>query len=174
MPSGASCQKFPWFACLYVHPIMFQHSYWGSFHLVGPQMSQPDVDLRWLLDHGPGPEGLRGQPRRERTSAGPRFDSRHALGLEEVHPASEHLQRKGRSWRRGGLQEGPTSPGSRWKTTSKQTSLDDEEVVGAQGVERWHSVWAGWVQIPDRAKLFSVQNCCQSIVTDCGAFSNNV
>ena len=41
-------------------------------------------------------------------------------------------------------------------------------------VEWWHSVWAGRVQILGRTLVFSVQNCCQSILTGCPAFSNSV
>ena len=47
-----------------------------------------------------------------------------------------------------------------------------EEVVVAQVVELWHSVWASWAELD--FGFFSVQNCWQSILTGCRAFSNNV
>ena len=48
------------------------------------------------------------------------------------------------------------------------------EVVVAQVVEQCHSVLAGRVRIPGWTLAFSVQNSCQSILTGCPAFSNNV
>ena len=48
------------------------------------------------------------------------------------------------------------------------------EVVVAQVVERWHSVWASRAQIPGQTLAFSGQNYCQSILSGCRAFSDNV
>ena len=46
------------------------------------------------------------------------------------------------------------------------------EVVVAQVIEQWHSVWASRVQIQDGPRLFLVHNCFQSILTGCQDFSN--
>ena len=37
-----------------------------------------------------------------------------------------------------------------------------------------HSVWAAQVQILGQTWAFSDQNCCQHIITECWAMSNNV